>query len=87
MAALLETERESADSFFASAPPLQDRELITSDVQKFVSRHLQLGMSGFNSTLLEKPKSLHSRYESCHYVSVGIFTFVNSFHKHECYGF
>jgi hypothetical protein len=46
MAALLETERENADSFFASAPPLQDRELITSDVQKFVSRRLQLGMSG-----------------------------------------
>jgi phosphopantothenate-cysteine ligase len=42
MAALLETERENADSFFASAPPLQDRELITSDVQKFVSRRVQL---------------------------------------------
>jgi hypothetical protein len=87
MAALLETERENADTFFASAPPLQDRELITSDVQKFVSHRLQLGMSGFNSTLLEKPKFLHSRYESCHYVSVGIFTFVSSFHKHQYYGF
>ncbi|CAM6008466.1 unnamed protein product [Sphagnum balticum] len=42
MAALVETERENADSFFASAPPLQDRELITSDVQKFVSHRLQL---------------------------------------------
>lgn len=44
---MAELEEENAEAFFASAPPLRNREAIVSSVDEFVRRRLLPDTSGF----------------------------------------